>query len=277
MPPEETEHCLLSEHRSCQVQCSPVNTPNDRIGADGARRSGLRRRVAGWATGAPTPTWWGDQREPLRRRPLTRDAILRAALAIIDSDGLAGLSMRKVADRLEASAGALYSHVANKRQLLELIVDRVFEGLEVPEADAADWPEQVKQMCRDIRDRLRSHQDLAQVMLGRVPVGPSFVTMLEQQLAFLSDAGVPDRLAAYVGDLLGLYVAAFTFEESLWEREEAENHVDQVGAYLQTLPADRFPHIAAVRDVMTGIGHDERFELGLDIILQGVARLSSMG
>jgi len=198
-------------------------------------------------------------------------------LAIIDSEGLAGLTMRKVADRLEASAGALYSHVANKRQLLELMVDRVFEGLEVPETDPGAWPEQVKQMCRDIRDRLRSHQDLAQVMLGRVPVGPSFVTMLEHQLAFLSEAGVPDRLAAYLGDLLGLYVAAFTFEESLWEREEAKDRVNQFSSYLETLPTDRFPHIAAVRGVMTGLPPDERFELGLEIILQGVARLSSSG
>ena len=101
---------------------------------------------------------------------------------------------------------------------------------------------------------------------------------LEQLLAFLSDAGVPDRLAAYLGDLLGLYIAAFTFEESLWERDEAgQDSLNQFSSYLETLPAERFPHLAHLRDEMTEIGHDERFELGLEIILQGVARLSSSG
>lgn len=254
-----------------------MSKANDGIGSQGSRHSPLRARVAEWATGAPSPAWWGEPHEPPRRRPLTRDAIVRTALAIIDSDGLEGLTMRRVADHLEASAGALYGHVANKRQLLELIIDRVFQGLNVPEADEAAWPEQIKQMCRELRQRLRSHRDLAQVMLGRIPVGPSFVTILEQQLAFLADAGVPDRLAAYLGDLLGLYVAAFAFEESIWEREEAGEQVDRFRSYLATLPAERFPHIAAVHETMTSIGHDERFELGLEIILQGAIRLSSRG
>jgi len=255
-----------------------VGKSSDRTGTDDARRMPLRSRVTGWATSAPPPPWWRELREPPRRPPLTRETIVRAALAIIDSEGLEGLTMRKVANRLEASAGALYSHVTNKRQLLELIVDRVFDGMTVPKADADDWPEQIKQMSRDMRDRLRSHRDLAQVMLGRVPVGPSFVTMLEQLLAFLADAGVPDRLAAYLGDLLGLYIAAFTLEESLREHDEAgEESISQFSSYLETLPGDRFPHIAFLRDEMAGIGHDERFELGLEIILQGVARLSSLG
>lgn len=204
---------------------------------------------------------------------------MQAALALIDADGLDGLTMRKVADRLEASAGALYSHVANKQQLLELLVDRVFEGFQVPDANAEDWPEQIKQMCREVRERLRSHRDLARLMLGRIPVGPSFARLLEQQLAFWDDAGIPAPLAAYLGDLLGLYIAAFTFEESLWaEHEDApEKNIDQVSAYFAALPIDRFPHIAAVRDVMMGFGHDERFELGLEVILQGVARLKSLG
>ncbi len=239
-------------------------------------RSALRDRVADWATGAPSPSWWGEDREPPRKRPLTREAIVASALAIIDSEGLEGLTMRKVAERLEASAGALYGHVANKRQLLELMVDRVFEGLAVPPANSAGWPEQVKQMCRDIRGRLSSHRGLARVMLGRIPVGPSFVTVLEQQLAFLTDAGVPDRIAAYLGDLLGLYVAAFAFEESVWGDEDASG-ADQFSSYLEALPSDRFPYIAALHHIMTGINHDERFELGLEIILQGVARISAAG
>jgi AcrR family transcriptional regulator len=203
--------------------------------------------------------------------------IVQAALALIDADGLDGLTMRKVADRLEASAGALYSHVANKQQLLELLVDRVFDGFQVPEVDAEDWPEQVKQMCREIRHRLHNHRDLARVMLGRIPVGPSFARLLEQQLAFCADAGIPATLAAYLGDLLGLYIAAFTFEESLWEEANSEANMDQVRDYFASLPVDRFPHIAAVKDVMLGVGKDERFELGLEIILQGVARIRAPG
>jgi len=225
-------------------------------------------------------------------------------LSLIDDGGLEDLTMRRVAERLQASAGALYGHVANKQQLLELLLDRVFEGVVIPAPDPDRWQEQIKDTCRTLRERLRSHGDLARVMFGRIPIGPNFIRLLEQQLGFWDEIGLPAKAAVYLGDLLGLYVAAFAFEESLWGREgeradaarppgsgaggpaiapaiededsepaSIDSVLERVDGYLSALPADRFPNIAAKRELMLGIGAEERFELGLEIILQGVASL----
>ena len=78
-------------------------------------------------TGAPEPPWWRTRDEPGRgeRRPLTRDAIVDAALALLDREGLSGLSMRKLAQELGAGAASLYWHVGNKEELLSLLLDRI--------------------------------------------------------------------------------------------------------------------------------------------------------
>ena len=126
-------------------------------------------------TGAPEPPWWRTRDEPGRgeRRPLTRDAIVEAALTLLDREGLAGLSMRKLAQELDAGAASLYWHVGNKEELLSLLLDRIVGEGEPPEPDPPNWQEQVKQMGRDSRRLLLSHRDSAQISLGRIPAGPA--------------------------------------------------------------------------------------------------------
>ena len=88
-------------------------------------------------TGAPEPPWWRtrDEADRAERRPLTRDAIVEAALTLLDRDGLSGLSMRKLAQELGAGAASLYWHVGNKEELLSLLLDRI-----VGEGDARARP-----------------------------------------------------------------------------------------------------------------------------------------
>ena len=127
-------------------------------------------------TGAPEPPWWRTRDEPSRgeRRPLTRDAIVEAALTLLDRDGLAGLSMRKLAQELGAGAASLYWHVGNKEELLSLLLDRIVGEGEPPEPDPARWQEQVKEMARESRRLLlqppRRRPDLAGPDPGRTAV-----------------------------------------------------------------------------------------------------------
>ena len=136
----------------------------------------------------------GDRGE---RRPLTRDAIVDAALTLLDREGLAGLSMRKLAQELGAGAASLYWHVGDKEELLSLLLDRIVGEGEPPEPDPANWQEQVKEMARESRRLLQSHRDAAQISMGRIPAGPHSMPVLERYLAVLAAAGLPaarDRL-----------------------------------------------------------------------------------
>ena len=101
--------------------------------------------------GAPEPPWRRRQGEAPRaeRRPLTRDAIVDAALGLLDRQGLAGLSMRRLAQELGVGAASLYWHVRDKEELLGLLLDRIVGESEVPEPDPDNWQEQIKQVGRE--------------------------------------------------------------------------------------------------------------------------------
>src|SRR6185295_17980549 len=89
----------------------------------------------------PDPPWWRRKAEPAARdkRPLTRELIVDAALVLLERDGLQGLSMRRLAQELDAGAASLYWHVGDKEELLNLLLDRIVGETPVPEPDPENW------------------------------------------------------------------------------------------------------------------------------------------
>jgi hypothetical protein len=124
---------------------------------------------------------------------------------------------------------------------------------------------------------MRAHRDVARISLGRIPVGPNLVRFAEWLLALLRGAGLPDRVAALAGDLLGLYVGAFAYEESLGmaspdgRDRPVEEIAAMIGGYFASLPPDRFPNITAVSEELMAGGPDERFAFGMDVLIDGLA------
>jgi AcrR family transcriptional regulator len=225
----------------------------------------------------PDPPWHTPPRRTSARRPLSREAIVEAAIRVLDEDGFDGLSMRRVAAELGTGAGALYWHVANKEELLLLAFDRIIDDIVLPEPDPARWREQLREVALDMLRVMRAHRDIARFTLGRIPVGPNLVRFAEWLLALLRGAGLPDRTAAYAGDLLGLYVGGFAYEESLGLRSPdgrerpPEEIVAMIGDYFASLPPERFPNMTALAGELTGGTPDDRFAFGLDVIVEGLA------
>jgi AcrR family transcriptional regulator len=226
----------------------------------------------------PEPPW--TRRPPARAAPrpqLSREAIVDAALRVLDAEGLDALSMRRVAEEAGAGTTSLYWHVANKEQLLQLIFDRVVGEIELPAPDPARWQEQLKEMGRAWRGVQKRHRDVARISLGRIPLGPNGLHAMEWLLGLLRTAGLPDRTAAFAGDLLTLYVDAYGFEESTAaavpsaEGMSAEQMTDMLRQYFASLPAERFPNVHALAGMMMSGDADERFEFGLDLLVRGLA------
>jgi AcrR family transcriptional regulator len=213
---------------------------------------------------------------------LSRTAIVEAALRIIDTEGVESVSMRRVAQEFGTGAASLYAHVANKDELFELVVDAVMGEIITTMrsvGDRSDWRERVKEMTRRGTEVLRSHRDVAKAFLGRIPFGPNGLRAVEAQLAILRSAGVPDRVAAYVGDLLGTYMVAAVIEEGMWKsrfpgatEDDIARQMEEVRKYLESLPPAMFPHLVALSGHMVAgaSGGFDRFELGLDIIVRGI-------
>ncbi len=229
---------------------------------------------------------WDQYREPKRtRQPLSREAIVNAALKVVDEQGLPALSMRAVADVLGTGPASLYVHVSSKEQLIDLVLDRVLGEFEIPEPDPAKWQEQVKEFARSARRGILAHRGLAAAMVGTQPLGPNGLRLVEGGLALARAGGLPDNIADYAVYLLGRYIAVTALEqESNRERfgtagpEQIQGWADQYRSYLENLPPGQFPnlvHIARSGQMMIPGTSDERFELGLEILVRGLASFTA--
>lgn len=250
-------------------------------------------RPAGRPGVIPPPPWAREQ-SPRRagradKPALSREAIADAALRIIDEEGYEAVSMRRVAQEFGTGAASLYAYVASKDELLDLVIDRVMGDGQLgavpdePDADVDRWLEQVKDMMRAWYGVLTSHRDLAKAFVGRIPFGPNGLGNVEKMLKLLRAHGLPDYIAAFMGDLAGQYLVNSAIEDYMW-RERYPDATDdnvaaamaEVGDYLEDLPKAQFPNLTELARLMTGPAEPgsplaDRFELGLDILLRGVA------
>ncbi|MGR7001500.1 TetR/AcrR family transcriptional regulator C-terminal domain-containing protein [Yinghuangia aomiensis] len=147
----------------------------------------------------PTPGWRTPRKAARlpRRAPLTVDAIVDAALEIVDTEGLDALSMRRVAQKLDTGAASLYAHVANKEDLIDLVLDRVSGEMSFPEPDPEHWGDQMQEGMRQVRDIYARHRDLAKANFGRIPTTPHSLEAMEGMLAVLKAGGLPDKVIAW--------------------------------------------------------------------------------
>ena len=232
----------------------------------------------------PLPPWQRAPRPACRRRrdPITVDAIVETALRILDADGLDRLSMRRVAEELDTGAASLYWHVGSKDGLLDLVFDHVIGEQELPEPQGARWKEQIKQVARAHRQAILRHRDLIAISLGRVPMGPNALRYSEGVLAILRAGGVPDRLAVTGFLLLIPTVNGFTLDEVSGPQPGSQEtsgapSADAVAGYMATLPVQQFPNLTAVARHFADDDPDQRFELLIDLFVEGLAQRAAIG
>ncbi|MFC8720420.1 TetR/AcrR family transcriptional regulator C-terminal domain-containing protein [Kitasatospora sp. NPDC057198] len=211
-------------------------------------------------------------------RTLTRERLAAAALTVLEREGLAGLSMRKVAAEAGVQAASLYWHVRNKEELLDLLGDAIIADAEIPPR-TGDWREQYLEYGRRYRALLLAKRDAAKVVAGRLTTGPRVLAVLEDQLDRLRAAGFADADAAMASYLLSAYVQGFVLQEQspLSAAEAAGASRGQVahaaGETFRALPAETHPNLVALADDLTDPDMDTRFEFGLQRIADGLAAL----
>jgi AcrR family transcriptional regulator len=216
----------------------------------------------------PEPPWWRPAKPGRRRNPLSRDAIVDAALAVLEAEGADALTIRRLADELGTGPATLYWHIRSKEELGELVYDRVMGEIELPEPDPDRWQEQLKDLARQAYRVMLRHNDLVRFSIGRVPVGPNMLRVMEWSLELFRRVGVPDQPAAYFGDIFGRYLDASVLEVTT--RDDGPD-VEQVGQYFGSLPSDEFPNITRLTRSMFAGSDDDRFEFGLDLLVRGLA------
>ncbi|MGW3075023.1 TetR/AcrR family transcriptional regulator [Kitasatospora sp. NPDC001132] len=237
----------------------------------------------GTTPGIPLP-WNRPQRR--REQPsLSREQIVAEAFALLDSDGIEALSMRKLAARLNAGATSLYTHVANKDELLALVVDQVFGTLPQPRAEGSEdpkvWRATVMECAESMRAAIMRHPWMVSVIgdVGMIYLGPNWMRLSDALLAVLETAGFEvgqanDAMSAVMGYTIGTAAV-----EASWVNALARSGQDEQEWMNQLLPAvieatKDFPRLhrlytTEVPDEVAA-GRDSSFARGVNVILDGV-------
>lgn len=139
----------------------------------------------------PIPSVWTRPRGKREQPALTRERIVSEALRLLDAEGIDALSMRSLGNRMGAGATSLYRHVANKDELIELVVDEIYGEMEVPDADPANWRAPAERCARSMRSTVLRHPWIVSVLsqAGLAYLGPNYVRQSDRTLAVFEAAG----------------------------------------------------------------------------------------
>lgn len=196
--------------------------------------------------------------------------MVQAALDLLDGVGLDGLSMRRLAERLDIKAASLYWHVRDKGHLLALLAEAICAPMRAPDPGLG-WREQLAWMAHQGRRTLQAHRDAARVLAASgPPSGPNRLRLVETLFATLLRAGFSPGEAAYAGFLANDYVTLFVIEEGNLAAQEQELGSEAARNWLAALPPDEYPSVLAVADHLASADADERFQFGLDVLLDGL-------
>jgi len=198
--------------------------------------------------------------------------VLRAAVALADEGGIEALSMRRLAKELGVEAMSLYNHVANKDEILDGIVDLVVGEIELP-GDEADWKAAIRRSAISNRDVLLRHRWASNLRMARQSGGPAQLRLADWTLGKLREAGFSKSLIYHAFHILEAYVLGVTVQHLNFPYND-EELAGLATTFLQQLPAGEYPDF--VEHVMQHLeprdGGEGGFELGLDLILDGLER-----
>ncbi|HET7544582.1 MAG TPA: TetR/AcrR family transcriptional regulator C-terminal domain-containing protein [Polyangiaceae bacterium] len=234
---------------------------------------------------APLPEGPGlvwERAEPTHRPapgPLSRERIVRAAIALADKEGLSEVSLRKVAAKLHAGPMRLYTYTSTKEGLLELMVDAIYAEIGGKNLERGDCRKTLRSIAERMRKAAKRHPWFVDLLGRRPPLGPHALEHYEESLAALSQArgleSIDDALLAY-GTLNAYVVGAIKTEAASLraERETGLKESDWQAAtwpYLQrVLSTGRFPTIEKVVREATHPASDVTFERGLECVIEGI-------
>ena len=209
------------------------------------------------------------------RTPLTRDAVLRAAVAVADEEGVVALSMRKVAARLGVEAMSLYHHVANKDAILDGLVDLVFAEIQLPTRDQ-DWRDAMRERAASTREVLNRHPWAVAFLDSRTGPGPATLRHHDAVIGSLRRGGFDIAGAAQAFAVIDAFVYGFVVQEQALPFDDAGGIEEVAEGLREQLLPDEYPYLVEMmvdHALQPGYSYAEEFWNGLDLILDGLERV----
>ncbi|MBE1484953.1 TetR/AcrR family transcriptional regulator [Plantactinospora soyae] len=240
-----------------------------------------------WST-QPSAGRPGSTGRPARGRPprLTLAQIRLAAVAVADRDGLAAMSMARVAEEVGVGTMSLYTYVPGRAELVELMVDSVLSERNLPGPDdvrPAGWRARIGLYAERTRAMYLRHPWLREVSTVRPPLGPGLLAQQEYLLAALADTGLPARRRVAAADAIVTFVDAAAGRQA--ESDQAERATGQStddwwsernSFWEDHFDVERYPAMTRTWEADGFVGTTEAmldaYEFGLRLLLDGIER-----
>jgi AcrR family transcriptional regulator len=228
-----------------------------------------------------------------RPRGIQVDEIVGAAVAVADAEGTEAVSMRRIARDLDVGTMSLYWYVSSKEELHQLMLEQVQAEVEAP-APSGDWQADLRGYARAMRAALRRHPWAIDYIGVGPPSGPNDARNADRLIGALDGLGLDMDCATRLLMTFNTYVmgaALREIQEIRWQHTAAELTADvtegEIAEFLTELgrrirESGRYPRLTRLLD--SGVDpdspktRDERFEFGLDCVLDGIAvRVRGLG
>jgi AcrR family transcriptional regulator len=209
------------------------------------------------------------------RPRLNRQIVLQTALELADRDGIDALTMRKLAQELAVEAMSLYHHVANKVQLQDGMIDLVFAQIDLPNKQH-DWKSAMRDRAISALKVLIAHPWAVGLMESGSAPGPANLRHHNAVLACLRANGFSVAATAHAYSLLDSYIYGFALQQINLPFQTADQAADVLETMMVQTSVNEYPYlmeIALEHVLKTGYSYANEFEIGLDLILEGLERL----
>lgn len=212
--------------------------------------------------------------KPQPRARLSRERVLQKALEIADQKGFHALTMRRLAQELGVEAMSLYYHFANKDQLLDAMIDLVFAEIELP--SRGTWKSRLRARAASARAVLVRHRWALGLMESRTSPGPATLHHHNAVLECLRTSGFTVAAAAHAYSLLDSYIYGFVLQELNLPFNRFEESSPAADSIMAEVAEGNYPYlveIASEHVLKAGYDYSKEFDIGLEIVLDGLERL----
>ena len=213
------------------------------------------------------------------RRPWTRTQLVRAAIDLADNGGIESLSMRKLSQHLGGAPMSLYNHVSNKEDLLDGMIDALFNEIELL-ASEHGWKATMRQRAILIRNLMSRHLWAIGLMESRRTPGPATLQHHDAVIGCLRDAGFSIHLAAHAFAALDSYIFGFALQERSLAFGSPEETSELAKAFMLQFLTKDYPRLAELTSehvLQPGYDYGDEYEFGLDLILDGLEKNLAQG
>lgn len=227
-------------------------------------------------------TAWKVPPAARRKRTLNRDAIVEAAVKVLERDGYDALTTRKVADELGVKSASLYWHIETKEALEDLLADELLAGSAFGDF-TADWRADLRNGSLRLFRHLMSRRDAGRILAGRLVAGPHTLRWMEACLDPFRRAGLSDRDAAFAGHAVHVYLIGFVIFQGADLSAEArkgssrQEILDRARVLFAGLSPAEFPNLTALAEPLTVADREGRFLFGIDCLIAGIERQARSG